>query len=651
MLRPRARCRGWRADPPSAPATGCPRAQRVRRQRPHARVGDEAPALQDRPVPVRRRLPRVHVAARRARPSRRVRRHRRHARCRARRARRRARAARSAHARRAPASRAAASTAWRGSSSAGRTRRRPWRASRALWNGGYATTVDLLGEKTLTLADADAYARACPRRCSTRSRRAAPPGRRSRRSNATRGARCRASTSRSRPSALAPLLAPATADEGIAEALERLAPILDTARAADATIHLDTEHDELKDATFQLLREIGARYPEGPAARLRRPGVPRRRRSTTSAISSSGPRDTLARPLQIRLVKGAYWDVETIKAHAQGWKSPVWPDKDATDASYEGVRVDARRRTPGDVRPAFASHNARSIACGVVRGARRGPARRRGRGAGAARHGRTAARRRARPRRPHARVRAGRRPRARHGVSRAPPAREHVERVVRAPPLRRGLGARRARRATAPAGRAASPRPPARSGVRRPTPTSPAGSSTSRPRELRRDDVQTRLVAAVDRVENASSTSRCRSSSTASRSTPATDRVRRSGPTRRDRVPQRVGDASPRRPPRSRPPCAAAPDVARRRHGATAPRVLFRAADIMRAPPRRARGAVRARGRQAARRSRRRRVRGDRLLRVLRPRSAAMLGDGAPMLAAARRGELATATSRAASAS
>ena len=27
-----------------------------------------------------------------------------------------------------------------------------------LWSDGYATTVDLLGEKTLTIADADAYA-------------------------------------------------------------------------------------------------------------------------------------------------------------------------------------------------------------------------------------------------------------------------------------------------------------------------------------------------------------------------------------------------------------------------------------------------------------------------------------------------------------
>jgi RHH-type proline utilization regulon transcriptional repressor/proline dehydrogenase/delta 1-pyrroline-5-carboxylate dehydrogenase len=71
--------------------------------------------------------------------------------------------------------------------------------------------------------------------------------------------------------------------------------------------------------------------------------------------------DTLVRPLQVRLVKGAYWDVETIKARSQGWKSPVWPNKDATDAAYERC-ASMLVANAGDVRPAFASHNARSIA-------------------------------------------------------------------------------------------------------------------------------------------------------------------------------------------------------------------------------------------------------------------------------------------------
>jgi RHH-type proline utilization regulon transcriptional repressor/proline dehydrogenase/delta 1-pyrroline-5-carboxylate dehydrogenase len=74
---------------------------------------------------------------------------------------------------------------------------------------------------------------------------------------------------------------------------------------------------------------------------------------------------TLDRPLQIRLVKGAYWDAETITARAHGWEPPVWRDKDATDASYEQCAAFLVAHA-GDVRPAFASHNARSLAYAIT---------------------------------------------------------------------------------------------------------------------------------------------------------------------------------------------------------------------------------------------------------------------------------------------
>src|SRR5207249_4027721 len=71
-------------------------------------------------------------------------------------------------------------------------------------------------------------------------------------------------------------------------------------------------------------------------------------------------RDTLHLPLQIRLVKGAYWDSETIVARAEGWPVPVFQTKAETDASYERCArylVDHA----GEVRPAFGSHNVRTL--------------------------------------------------------------------------------------------------------------------------------------------------------------------------------------------------------------------------------------------------------------------------------------------------
>ena len=63
----------------------------------------------------------------------------------------------------------------------------------------------------------------------------------------------------------------------------------------------------------------------------------------------------------VRLVKGAYWDYETIIAAQLGWPVPVWSRKWQSDAAYErltGFLLENRQW----LRPAFASHNIRSVA-------------------------------------------------------------------------------------------------------------------------------------------------------------------------------------------------------------------------------------------------------------------------------------------------
>jgi RHH-type transcriptional regulator, proline utilization regulon repressor / proline dehydrogenase / delta 1-pyrroline-5-carboxylate dehydrogenase len=62
----------------------------------------------------------------------------------------------------------------------------------------------------------------------------------------------------------------------------------------------------------------------------------------------------------VRLVKGAYWDYETVKARQNGWPSPVWSVKAESDACFE--RVAALLLENADIcRLACASHNIRSI--------------------------------------------------------------------------------------------------------------------------------------------------------------------------------------------------------------------------------------------------------------------------------------------------
>ena len=65
--------------------------------------------------------------------------------------------------------------------------------------------------------------------------------------------------------------------------------------------------------------------------------------------------------MTIRLVKGAYWDCETAWATQNGWAVPVETEKWRCDSQFESLArmlLDHRRV----VRPAFASHNVRSLA-------------------------------------------------------------------------------------------------------------------------------------------------------------------------------------------------------------------------------------------------------------------------------------------------
>src|SRR5205807_2642319 len=66
-------------------------------------------------------------------------------------------------------------------------------------------------------------------------------------------------------------------------------------------------------------------------------------------------------PLWVRLIKGAYWDYETVLAAQEDWPVPVFTDKWATDANYENLSRFLLDHHDW-LRPAFGSHNVRSLA-------------------------------------------------------------------------------------------------------------------------------------------------------------------------------------------------------------------------------------------------------------------------------------------------
>ncbi|MBY0519540.1 MAG: bifunctional proline dehydrogenase/L-glutamate gamma-semialdehyde dehydrogenase PutA [Sphingomonas sp.] len=71
--------------------------------------------------------------------------------------------------------------------------------------------------------------------------------------------------------------------------------------------------------------------------------------------------DALGRPMNVRLVKGAYWDSEIKRTQVEGLSDyPLFTRKAATDVSYLACARDMLDAP--HIRPAFASHNALTVA-------------------------------------------------------------------------------------------------------------------------------------------------------------------------------------------------------------------------------------------------------------------------------------------------
>ena len=231
-----------------------------------------------------------------------------------------------------------------------------------LWRHGSASTVDLLGEKTVTGAEADRYAARVVELLQVlfdASRHWAPDDHLER---DDLGAVPRVNVS-VKPTALATHYSPLTREEGLAQAKRRLRPILRLARDHGGFMHFDAEHYDVKDLTLQLFRELLSEpeFSEMEAGAVIQAYLKDSRDDLADLVAFSRNR---ARPLTVRLVKGAYWDTETVHAQAEGWSVPVFEDKAETDANFERC-VRLLHDHHGEVKAAFGTHNLRSLAYAI----------------------------------------------------------------------------------------------------------------------------------------------------------------------------------------------------------------------------------------------------------------------------------------------
>jgi proline dehydrogenase len=240
-----------------------------------------------------------------------------------------------------------------------------------LWKDGVASSVDLLGEATVTQAEARRYAERCADALDTIAGAAAGWPEREQLERDCAGPLPRVNLS-VKVSALTPLLRPDAPGRGKRDAADRLRPLLRRAHERGAHLHIDMESMDSRDAVLELILELLAEdeFRAGPSAGLVLQGYLRDSPDTLDTILQwlDGPGAGRAQPLTIRLVKGAYWDHELVQAAQHGWSTPVFERKADTDANFELLTrrlLDARVGGSG-IRVAIASHNLRSVAHAIA---------------------------------------------------------------------------------------------------------------------------------------------------------------------------------------------------------------------------------------------------------------------------------------------
>src|SRR5207248_4992304 len=123
---------------------------------------------------------------------------------------------------------------------------------RDLWHDGVASSVDLLGEATVTQPEANRYAARCAEALDVLAAAYARWPDRPQLEHDSAGPLPRANLS-VKVSALTPLLRPDAPDIGREDAAVRLRPLLERARDADAHLHVDMESLDSLEATLDLV--------------------------------------------------------------------------------------------------------------------------------------------------------------------------------------------------------------------------------------------------------------------------------------------------------------------------------------------------------------------------------------------------------------
>ncbi len=150
-----------------------------------------------------------------------------------------------------------------------------------------------------------------------------------------------------------------------AKVSDRVYTLLRRAQELGVAIHFDMEQYAYKDLTLAILKDIllddEFRHRSDIGVTLQA-YLRDTEQDLQGLIAWAKQRGT---PITVRLVKGAYWDQETIRAAQKDWDAPVFSQKTSTDANFE--RLTRLLLENHDVLyAAIASHNVRSQATAIA---------------------------------------------------------------------------------------------------------------------------------------------------------------------------------------------------------------------------------------------------------------------------------------------
>ncbi|MFW5734462.1 MAG: L-glutamate gamma-semialdehyde dehydrogenase [Oceanidesulfovibrio sp.] len=143
--------------------------------------------------------------------------------------------------------------------------------------------------------------------------------------------------------------------------LNRLIPLARKTREIGGFLCIDMEQLDVKDITIEVYKRLRSHpeFADYPHLGVVLQTYLRETDADARELVEWARAGNL--PISIRLVKGAYWDYETVKAKQNGWEVPVYTVKAESDAAFE--RIAGYILENADIcHLACGSHNIRSIA-------------------------------------------------------------------------------------------------------------------------------------------------------------------------------------------------------------------------------------------------------------------------------------------------